>query len=619
MCRLARRRPTRRWPANCIAIRTGTATELRRAIGARFKLDPARIVCGAGSDDLIYQLCLAYGGPGRDIVMSEHGFAIYHIAGTYAGSRVIKTRERNLTADVDAMLAAVSPATRLVFLANPNNPTGSMLPYAEVARLRAGLPPEVLLVLDAAYAEYVERPDYDPGIRLVDAADNTVMLRTFSKIFGLGGMRIGWCYAPPAVLDVLNRVRAPFNVSIAAQAAAIAALAEPGWVEKGRAHNAEYRPKLAAGLQAAGIKVWPCEGNFVLADFVTPERAKAADALPAQPRRDRAAGGRLRPAAVPADHRRHRRRGRHGHRHAGGIHAQVRCLTAAVQTAGADRHRTDRQLGRADRTRTRRPCRRGRGERTDREDARPGARAGLRRPDRSGSGRAVEGADCVMLCAPVGAFADLAAAVAPHLAAGAILTDVGSTKQSVIRDVGPLVPAGVHFVPAHPVAGTEYSGPDSGFTTLFQGRWALLTPPPGTDEAAVAKIEELWRRCGSMVQRMEPGHHDRVLAIVSHLPHLIAFTICGTADDLADESRQEVLQFSASGFRDFTRIAASDPVMWRDIFLNNREALLEMLARFMEDAQAMSRAVRWGDAAYIEDMVERGRKIRRSLIEIKQA
>ncbi|HVZ07279.1 prephenate/arogenate dehydrogenase family protein [Rhodopila sp.] len=233
--------------------------------------------------------------------------------------------------------------------------------------------------------------------------------------------------------------------------------------------------------------------------------------------------------------------------------------------------------------------------------------------------KTVEGADCVMLCAPVGAFADLAARIAPHLMPGAILTDVGSTKQSVIRDVGPLVPEAVHFVPAHPIAGTEHSGPDAGFTELFQGRWALVTPPPGTDEAAVAKIEELWRRCGSMVERMEPNHHDRVLAIVSHLPHLIAFTICGTADDLADESRQEVVNFAASGFRDFTRIAASDPVMWRDIFLNNREALLEMLQRFMEDAQAMARAVRWGDANYIEDKVERGRRIRRSLIERKQA
>jgi cyclohexadieny/prephenate dehydrogenase len=233
--------------------------------------------------------------------------------------------------------------------------------------------------------------------------------------------------------------------------------------------------------------------------------------------------------------------------------------------------------------------------------------------------KAVAGADCVMLCAPVGAYAALAEAIAPHLAPGCIVTDVGSTKQSVIRDVGPLIPAGVHFVPAHPVAGTEYSGPDAGFTTLFQGRWCLLTPPPGTDETAVEKVSELWRRCGSMVESMEAGHHDRVLAIVSHLPHLIAFTICNTAEGLEDESRQEVLKFSASGFRDFTRIAASDPVMWRDIFLNNREALLEMLARFMEDAQAMARAVRWGDPSFIEDSIERGRKIRRSLIELKQA
>ena len=233
--------------------------------------------------------------------------------------------------------------------------------------------------------------------------------------------------------------------------------------------------------------------------------------------------------------------------------------------------------------------------------------------------RAVAGADCVMLAAPVGAFAELAAAIAPALAAGAIVTDVGSTKQSVIRDVGPLLPERVHFVPAHPLAGTEYSGPDSGFTTLFQGRYTLVVPPAGTDEGAIEKVSELWRRCGSMVERMDPAHHDRVLAIVSHLPHLLAFTICGTADDLEDESRQEVLRFAASGFRDFTRIAASDPVMWRDVFLNNREALLEMLARFTEDAQAMARAVRWGDAAYIEDKVERGRKIRRGLIALKQA
>ncbi len=233
--------------------------------------------------------------------------------------------------------------------------------------------------------------------------------------------------------------------------------------------------------------------------------------------------------------------------------------------------------------------------------------------------KAVEGADCVILCSPVGTYGALAERIAHALMPGAVLSDVGSTKQSVIRDVGPFVPAGVHFVPAHPVAGTEFSGPDSGFAALFQGRWCLLTPPAGTDEAAVGRLEALWRRTGALTARMDAAHHDRVLAIVSHLPHLIAFTICGTADDLADETRQEVLQFAASGFRDFTRIAASDPEMWRDIFLNNKEALLEMLARFSEDAQAMARAVRWGDTAYIEDKIIRSRKIRQSLIELKQA
>lgn len=257
----------------------GAAAELRRAIGARFGLDPARIVCGAGSDNLIYLLCLAYGGPGTELIMTAHGFSMYEIAGQYAGSRVIKTPERRLTADVDAMLAAVTPATRIVCLANPNNPTGSLLPSSEVARLRRDLPEEALLILDAAYAEYVDRPDYEAGAALVDAGGNTVMTRTFSKIFGLGGMRLGWCYAPPAIVDVLNRVREPFNVSLPAQAAGIAALAEPGWVEKGRAHNSEWRTKLTASLEAAGIKVWPSEGNFLLADFAEPARADAASAF----------------------------------------------------------------------------------------------------------------------------------------------------------------------------------------------------------------------------------------------------------------------------------------------------------------------------------------------------
>ena len=232
---------------------------------------------------------------------------------------------------------------------------------------------------------------------------------------------------------------------------------------------------------------------------------------------------------------------------------------------------------------------------------------------------AVAGADGVLLCVPVGALGTVATAIMAHLAAGAVLSDVGSTKQSMLRDILPILRPDIALVPGHPLAGTEYSGPDSGFSSLFEGRWCLLTPPDGTRPEAIAAIEQLWQRCGARTRIMDASHHDRVLAITSHLPHLLAFTICGTADDLAGETRDEVLEFAASGFRDFTRIAASDPVMWRDIFLNNREALLEMLARFTEDAQAMARAVRWGDEGFIVDKIRRGRAIRRSLIELNQA
>jgi histidinol-phosphate aminotransferase len=257
----------------------GGSMELRRAIGARFGLDPERIVCGTGSDELIQHVCHIYGGPGTDIVMSMHGFSMYQISGTYSGSRVLKAPERNLTTDVDSMLAAVTPATRVVFVANPNNPTGSLLPQSEMERLRRALPPEVLLVIDAAYAEYVTEPGYDPGTKLVDAGENTIMLRTFSKVFGLGGMRVGWAYGPPAIIDALNRVRGVFNVNGGAQAAAVAALAEPGWVERCVAHNTEWRGKLTAALEAVGVRVWPSHGNFLLADFGSAGRAQAANAF----------------------------------------------------------------------------------------------------------------------------------------------------------------------------------------------------------------------------------------------------------------------------------------------------------------------------------------------------
>jgi len=232
---------------------------------------------------------------------------------------------------------------------------------------------------------------------------------------------------------------------------------------------------------------------------------------------------------------------------------------------------------------------------------------------------AATGADLIIICTPIGTNGAIAEAIAPVLKPGQIVTDVGSVKQAVIDAVLPHMPAGVHFVPAHPIAGTEKSGPENGFDSLFEGRWCILTPIEGGDETAVEAVAELWRRAGSKIDRMDPKHHDWVLAMTSHLPTLIAFNIVGTVDDLESSTRQEVIKYSASGFRDFTRLAAQDPIMWRDIYLNNREAVLDMLQRFSEDLARLQRVIRWGEGDVLEDLFRRSREIRRNITDAGQA
>ncbi len=232
--------------------------------------------------------------------------------------------------------------------------------------------------------------------------------------------------------------------------------------------------------------------------------------------------------------------------------------------------------------------------------------------------QAVKGADLVIVCIPVGACGAVAQEIAPHLAPGAIVSDVGSVKGSVVKDMAPHIPARVHFVPAHPVAGTEYSGPDSGFAELFVDRWCILTPPPATDPQATERLAVFWRALGAKVATMTPEHHDLVLAVTSHLPHLIAYTIVGTANELGEVTESEVLQFSAGGFRDFTRIAASDPTMWRDVFLANKDAVLEMLGAFQEDLSKLTRAIRRGDGDALFEHFTRTRAIRRGIVNIGQ-
>jgi cyclohexadieny/prephenate dehydrogenase len=231
---------------------------------------------------------------------------------------------------------------------------------------------------------------------------------------------------------------------------------------------------------------------------------------------------------------------------------------------------------------------------------------------------AAAGADLVILCVPVGAMAELAAEIAPHLARGAVLSDVGSVKRAVIEAVGPHVPDGVAFIPAHPLAGTEHSGPASGFAELFDNRWCLLTPLPDADPAAVEALADFWTALGARVDRMDAEHHDQVLAVTSHVPHLIAYTMVGVADHLRRVTAQEVINYSAAGFRDFTRIAASDPVMWRDVFLANRDATLDILGRFTEELFALQRAIRLGDGDHLHAYFTRTRAIRRGIIEAGQ-
>ncbi|GEO99372.1 prephenate/arogenate dehydrogenase family protein [Methylobacterium haplocladii] len=230
----------------------------------------------------------------------------------------------------------------------------------------------------------------------------------------------------------------------------------------------------------------------------------------------------------------------------------------------------------------------------------------------------VEQADLVILCVPVCSIGAVAAELAPHLKPGAVLSDVGSVKGSVVAAVMPHLKSGNAFVPAHPVAGTEYSGPDSGFSTLFSNRWCILTPPDGTDPAAVAAVTAFWEGLGAIVETMSPEHHDLVLAITSHVPHLIAYNIVGTAADLETVTQSEVIKFSAGGFRDFTRIAASDPTMWRDVFLTNKDAVLEMLGRFNEDLAALTKAIRWGDGDALFDLFTRTRAIRKGIVAMGQ-
>ena len=521
---------------------------------------------------------------------------------------------------MDAILAAVNEKTKMVFLANPNNPTGTYLPFSEIRRLHAGLPGHVVLVLDAAYAEYVTEQDYEAGIELAGSSENVVMTRTFSKIYGLASLRLGWCYGPKAVIEAMDRIRGPFNVSGPAQAAGIAAIADQDFVRTAIAHNREWRQIVTERLEALGLVVTPSVANFVLIHFPDEEGKLAADAddyLLRQgcvlrrvtgygfPNALRMSIGTAEACETVIGHLADFMKG-------GAVMSDFlfkRMTLIGIGLLGSSIALAARQKGLVEHIAIY--------TRSENTLARA-EELGLGDSYHTDIARSVEGADLVMVCAPVGACEAIAKAIAPSLAGGAIVSDVGSVKGSVITQMQPHLPSHVHFVPGHPVAGTEESGPDAGFAELFINRWCILTPPDGVDETAIKKVDDFWTMLGSNVERMDAKHHDQVLAITSHLPHLIAYNIVGTASDLEMVKDSEVIKYSAGGFRDFTRLAASDPTMWRDVFLHNKEAALEMLGRFSEDLSALQRAIRWEDGDALFDFFSRTRSIRRSIIDAGQ-
>ena len=507
----------------------------------------------------------------------------------------------------------------MIFLANPNNPTGTYLPVLGSEATSGGIAVGRPSRSRRRLCGICEKNDYAAGVELVSCCENVVMLRTFSKIHGLASLRLGWAYAPPAVIAALNRVRGPFNVNGAALAAGVGdrgqgsrgrgrgaqfALAAVGRREDGGARDRGHsqRRQFRAGAFSRGSLFGGGADAFLTArGFIL--RAVGAYGLPDCLRLT--VGGEEANRGVVAalaEFMEEKVVERLGPPLAEPVFDELAIV--GVGLIGSSIARAARRGNAADAS----------SSPTTRSRSWSGPRRWAWDLVADDLGGAAAARICVILCAPVGANEAIGRAIAPALKPGAVVSDVGSVKSAVIDAIEPLLPDHARLVPAHPVAGTEQSGPDAGFATCSSTGGAFSRRPKGRTTEAVAKVTALWEALGSNVEVMAAAHHDLVLAITSHVPHLIAYNIVGTAADLEEVTRSEVMKFSAGGFRDFTRIAASDPTMWRDVFLHNKDAVLEMLGRFSEDLTALQRMIRRGDGDGLFALFTRTRAIRPGIV-----
>jgi histidinol-phosphate aminotransferase len=613
----------------------GGAFHLTRRLAERLGVRPEQIIVGNGSNELIELVVRAFVRPGDEVVMADQAFVIYRIVAQAAAARPRIVPLKNYTHDLEAMAAAVTPQTRVVFLANPNNPTGTIYPRETWEGFLGALPPQVLVVADDAYAEFVEDPAYPDSLGYQGDGRLLVTLRTFSKIYGLAGLRVGYGVAEAGIIDALHRVRQPFNVNALAQVGALAALDDDQHIARTRKVNREGMAFLRSACEGLGLAVVPSWANFLMVDvgrgaavyeallrhgvivrpmgfYGFPCHVRVTVGTMAENRRFVAALVRVLAEAAGkrggggADAGEPRRVAPAGETPSSGGAKPLfeRMAVIGVGLIGGSLALAAKQAGLVGRVVG---CGR------SAENLATARQRGLIDVATQVPGEAVRGAALVVLSVPVGAMRQVAEAVRPHLQPGTVVTDVASVKREIVALLEPLCDtAHCAFVGAHPVAGAEGAGAGVADPGLFFGHRCILTPTGATDPTALARVRALWEGVGMEVELMDAASHDRILARVSHVPHLVAYALAAAVGE-ARAGVRSVSAYAGSGFRDTTRIAGSPAGLWRDICLANRDQVLEALGEFESCLQAFGDLVRSGDGAALEQALVGARQRRRAL------